>query len=341
MSQKQASTSVWSRIKSAFRSQKPLLILPYRSFANRERLFLKGRVLKNSAIVNSTSNSKLRGLLNSFKRFGTREIPDQHVTLEIGDQHFSLITDHEGYFMLDEPWTVPGKLLQAQWFKPILRMPQNQGSESEAIAKAEILLPSAKAPYGVISDVDDTILQTHVNSLLRLRLLYATFLKHAHQRLPMEGIVDLFQQLARGGSAKEENPFFYVSNSPWNLYDLLEQFMDIQQLPKGPILLRDYGWNPAGPFKDHKIEAITRILEMYPDIPFLLFGDTASKDADYYLELSDKFPGQIKAIYIRFTKNTRNARRVRQLIEARKGENIRLVYSSQEIAQHVRELGLI
>lgn len=337
----QASRSLWSRFKSLFRSEKPLLILPYRSFANRERIFLKGRVLKNSAIVETTSNSKLRSLFNSFKRFGTREVPDQEVDIQIGDQHFSVTTDREGYFMIDRPWKVPEKTSHNQWIEPILSIPKASAEEPETMHKAEVLVPSPQTPYGVISDVDDTILQTHVNSLLRLRLLYATFFKHPHQRLPMEGIVELFQALSKGKSEQARHPFFYVSNSPWNLYDLLEQFMDIQQLPKGPILLRDYGIRPAGPFSDHKMEAISRILEMYPDIPFLLFGDTASKDADHYLELANRFPGQVKAIYIRFTKNTRNARRVRQLIEDQEDENIRIIYSSEEIAQHTRQLGLI
>ncbi|HKK74891.1 MAG TPA: phosphatase domain-containing protein [Saprospiraceae bacterium] len=337
----QASRSLWSRFKSFFRSKKPLLILPYRSFANRERIFLKGRVLKNSAIVETTSNSRLRSLLNSFKRFGTREVPDQEVDIQIEDQHFSVTTDREGYFMIDRSWKVTEKTSQNQWIEPLLSIPKASAEEPETTHEAEVLVPSPQTSYGVISDVDDTILQTHVNSLLRLRLLYATFFKHPHQRLPMEGIVELFQQFAGGRSGKENNPFFYVSNSPWNLYDLLEQFMDIQQLPKGPILLRDYGIKPAGPFSDHKMEAISRILEMYPDIPFLLFGDTASKDADHYLELADQFPGQVKAIYIRFTKNTRNARRVRQLIEDQKDENIRIIHSSEEIAQHARQMGLI
>lgn len=316
---------------------KPLHILPYRSFANANRFFLKGRVLRNPTIINTTSNSKLRGLWNSFKRFGSREVPNQKIQMEVGNQQFPTTTDREGYFKFEENWALTATLQNKNWIQPILRIPKIPS----AITQAEIFIPPANAAYGVISDIDDTILQTHVNSLLRLRLLYATFFKHAHQRLPVEGIVDLFQQLSRGKSGKENNPFFYVSNSPWNLYDLLEQFMDIQQLPKGPILLRDFGLKPAGPFSDHKLVAINRILEMYPNLPFLLFGDTASNDADHYLEFADRYPEQIKAIYIRFTKDTRNARRVRQLIGDRQHENILMVHSSQEIHQHTQKAGFI
>jgi phosphatidate phosphatase APP1 len=337
MSKDQQPNSIWSRIISFFRTQQSLQILPYRSFANANRIFLKGRVLRNPIMINKTSNSKLRGLWNSFKRFGTREVPNQKIQMEIGHQQFSTTTDREGYFKFEENWILTAALQEKDWIQPILRMPDTP----TAITNSEVFIPPENATYGVISDVDDTILQTHVNSLLRLRLLYATFVKHAHQRLPVEGIVELFQQLSRGKSGQENNPFFYVSNSPWNLYDLLEQFMDIQQLPKGPILLRDFGLKPAGPFSDHKLVAINRILEMYPDLPFLLFGDTASKDADHYLEFADRYPEQIKAIYIRFTKNTRNARRVKQLIENRQDKNILLVHSSEEIRQHAQNNGLL
>ena len=147
-------------------------------------------------------------------------------------------------------------------------------------------------------------------------MIYTTVFKNAHQRLPMEGVPELLHEMVKGGDGQRENPVFYVSNSPWNIYDLLAQFMDIWQLPKGPILLRDYGrqiiTNPKL-FNSHKIETIGFILDMYPNLPFILLGDTASNDADYYLHFAEKYAGRIAAIYIRHTSNTKNARRVAAL----------------------------
>ena len=37
------------------------------------------------------------------------------------------------------------------------------------------------------------------------------------------------------------NPFFYVSKSPWNLYAPLVEYLEVQGLPLGPLLLRDFG----------------------------------------------------------------------------------------------------
>jgi phosphatidate phosphatase APP1 len=177
--------------------------------------------------------------------------------------------------------------------------------------------------------------------MFKLKMLYATFVQDGHQRLPMEGIVDLFKSFVRGGDGKKENPIFYVSNSPWNVYDLLTEFMEVQHLPKGPVLLRDYGIKPSGEFHGHKLSTIAHILNCYPEIPFILLGDTASKDADFYIELAQKFQGQIKTIYIRHTRDTKNARRIVKLIEKHSDIDAVLVYSTEEIITHAKSKNIL
>ena len=44
-----------------------------------------------------------------------------------------------------------------------------------------------------------------------------------------------------GRNGKRNNPFFYVSSSPWNNYDLLYHFLELNEIPQGPLLLRDFG----------------------------------------------------------------------------------------------------
>jgi len=160
--------------------------------------------------------------------------------------------------------------------------------------------------------------------------------------MPMEGMVDLFQNLAGNGAAP--NPFFYVSNSPWNIHDVLTEFLNLQKLPTGPVLLRDFGLHLVFKRKEnktHKLESIRHILETFPDLPFVLFGDTASSDADYYLKFKKEFPQQIRAVYIRHTEDTRNARRVKALVESHSDPNFLLVNSSKEIRAHAERIGLL
>lgn len=332
------------KITRQFKGDDPIIILPYRGYANEERLFLKGRVLEDESFWERRSKGDLSNLLASFKRFDTDEIPFASVSIKIADQVFKVQADHEGYFTLDTAWKMPQRNPIDRWLGADLELlePHTPGqADAKAISKGEVFLPLDKASYGVITDVDDTVLQTHVTSRLKFKMLYATFMQNAAQRLPMEGVVELFQALAKGDNGQRENPIFYVSNSPWNLYDLLEKFMELQELPKGPIFLRDYGIRPAGEFSQHKLATITRILDTYPHLPFIMLGDTASKDADFYIQLAEQYPERIKAIYIRLTKDNRNARRVAELIEATSATNAVLVHSSQEIHKHAQSIGLL
>jgi phosphatidate phosphatase APP1 len=82
------------------------------------------------------------------------------------------------------------------------------------------------------------VLQSSVTNFLKMARM--VLLGNAHTRLPFEGVAAFYRALQRGASGGEFNPIFYVSNSPWNLYDLLEDFMDVHGVPAGPLFLRDW-----------------------------------------------------------------------------------------------------
>lgn len=320
----------------------PLVILLYRSFASKTKLFVKGRVLEDENIFFGKSDSKIRNIINNFKRFETDEIPRVPVRIKCRGEVFDCVTDAEGYFTLDTDRQVPiqDNSIRTLKIQAELRLSKSVNT-SGITAEGQLFLPSEAARFGIITDIDDTILQTHVSSLFRLRMLYTTFFKNARQRLPMEGMVELMQQFAAGEEGANTNPVFYLSHSPWNIYDLLEEFLDLQNFPRGPILLRDFGLAPAGEFSKHKISSISRILNTYPDLPFILLGDSADEDADFYLEAAERFPDRIRAIYIRQTGDTKNARRIKRLIENTSKVHAVLVNSSDEIHRDAIELGLI
>jgi phosphatidate phosphatase APP1 len=318
-----------------------LFILPYRGYANDHSFFVKGRVLEDEELLSGKSESQIRNIIDSLKRFETDELPDAAIKMDLEGRTLETKTDHEGYFIFNEQWD-KSRTEAEQWIKVKFELPNHKNTGGQAIhGEGEIYLPSKRADFGILTDIDDTVLQTHVTSRFKLKMIYATFAKNAKQRLPMEGIVDLFRVLTKGGDGQRVNPIFYVSSSPWNIYDLLAEFMDIRGLPKGPILLRDYGIDPSGAFSNHKMETISRVLKTYPDLPFVMLGDTAHNDADFYIDLAKHFPGQIKVIYIRQTKDTKNARRIARLIEETNHVDAVLIQRSAEIMEHAREIGLL
>ena len=109
----------------------------------------------------------------------------------------------------------------------------------EISAEHEIVSPDDAAQSGVISDLDDTVIETNVTSFLTAAKL--TLLGNAKTRKPLEGVAALYSSLHLGAAGRPLNPIFYVSSSPWNLYDLLCEFLQLNEIPKGPIFLGDYG----------------------------------------------------------------------------------------------------
>jgi phosphatidate phosphatase APP1 len=333
------------RASHIFDAPDPLVAVPYRGYASSERFFIKGRVLENEGIFEGKSESELRNLLDAFRRFESDEIAGAKVGIRLANNYYETLTDKEGYFTINAPWQSPPEPKENRWLPAQVQLLESPIGELPPTAfDAEVLFPSKNASCGIISDVDDTVLQTHVTSTFKLKMIYATLFKDSHQRLPMEGINDLLRALEKGDNGQRENPIFYVSDSPWNIYDLLAEFMELQQLPKGPILLRDYGPHLLRRPKDyvgHKVETFRHILNMYPDLPFIMLGDTASKDADHYLAMAQEFSGRVAAIYIRHTRDNANARRVAKLVEANSSIDVVLVKSSAEIYAHAKQKGLL
>ncbi len=151
-------------------------------------------------------------------------------------------------------------------------------------------MPSADARFGVISDIDDTILETGVQRALRM--VVQTFTGSALTRTAFPGAPELYRDLAA-----DVNPVFYVSSSPWNLHAFLLAFLRHRGFPLGPVLLRDLLGNRAG--REQKHARIREILELHPDLSFVLLGDSGEKDPEIYADIVRDHPDRILAVYIR------------------------------------------
>ncbi len=323
----------------------PILILPYIGYHSPTKLYLRGRVIEDEGIKDGPDDRFIRIILNNFRRFETDEIPDARLRLTYLGKEYELLTDEEGFYQLelDLPLDIAANAIsKLEYQVELLEAPGYLGQKVTATGSVIQLLPDAS--FGIISDIDDTVLQTHMTSFLKLRMLRKTFTSNAHGRSPMEGMVNLYQKLAFGLDGKQTNPFFYLSDSPWNLYDTITNFMENEKIPRGPLFLRDFGFNRGEKrkqFKEHKRINIARILNDFPDLPFVFFGDTASHDADYYLEALEQFPNRIKAIYIRQTKLNKNARRIHKLLSEINSDKLLIVKNSSEMLADARKKGLI
>ena len=125
-----------------------------------------------------------------------------------------------------------------------------------------------------------------------------TFLGNARTRKPLLGVAKLYAALQG-----TRNPLFYVSSSPWNLYDLLDDFLELNAIPPGPIFLRDIGTDTGKFIKTaghgHKLERARMLIERMPHLRWILLGDSGQADAELYAEAAQEFGDRIAAIYIR------------------------------------------
>lgn len=297
------------RLRRRRRQSGPIQIIAYRGMGTPARLHLSGRVLVDRGILPAEDDfSRLQNLRDNWRRFGTRELSGVRVRGAFRGQFALARTDEEGYFRLWIELAAPPD--RAPWQTVRLDLP-----DLGVWAQGEVLIPPPTARYAVISDIDDTVLQTFATD--PLKMLRLTFLRNARTRLPFEGVAGLYQALERGAGGEDHNPIFYVSSSPWNLYDFLVEFMAYNDLPAGPLCLADYGLDREKLIKqrhaEHKLAEIARIADTYPDLPLVLIGDSGQQDPEIYLAAARAYPGRVAAIYIRHVSHARRAGEVEAL----------------------------
>lgn len=340
----------FKKLIGRYRNLEQILITPYRSYGTESHLYMLGRVLDNEPLKIEQEQNFFNTVKNTYKQFDSFEIPDAKIHLEIPEKA-SIIreSDPEGYFLFEK--TIEENLAENAdnegWVKVNLSYKEPLEKQTKLLGDpfiGELLIPEKEAEYGVISDIDDTIMHTGVTSFLKLRLLKNSLLTNAYERMPLKGAPGLYQKLHKGKGGKNKNPIFYLSNSPWNLYEYLKLFLDHNGFPKGPILLRNFRTpfdKSIKPEKPHKQKEIINILKTYPDLKFILIGDSGEHDASIYTEIAQQFPHRILAIYLRSVKHKRQMRRVQSIIDQFKTTPVLMAHTSKEAEEHARENGFI
>ncbi|GAA3224267.1 App1 family protein [Pseudonocardia petroleophila] len=226
----------------------------------------------------------------SLARFLTVEVPRTEVTIHAPGGDVVVRTDRDGYVdhELDLTGARPG------WLEIALSGPDG------STATARVLLVDPAVDVGVISDVDDTILHTGLTR--GLDFLKATLLTDVEERTPLPGAAALYRALVTK-PGKPERPVFYVSTSPWNLHEMLLQFVSMRGFPLGPLLLTDWGPSHTGLFRigaqAHKPALVRRLLDEHPQLRLVLIGDSGQEDPEIYADIARECPDRVAAIYIR------------------------------------------
>ncbi len=253
------------------------------------------------------------------------------------------MTDHGGYFSFE---IMPSGPLDGGWQTVELELPDSRGEDGQTVrVKAEVMVPPRTARFGIISDIDDTVLWTNVTNKLNMALMLAR--SNAHTRKPFKGVAAFYRALREGAGGADDNPVFYVSSSPWHLFGPLVQFLRIQAIPLGPLLLRELSVRQLLKLGEHgalKLDKIELILSYYPDMQFVLIGDSGEQDPEIYAELVRRHPQSVRVIYIRnVDPDPARIEALDRLIEQVGANGIELVLAPDSVAaaSHAASLGLI
>jgi phosphatidate phosphatase APP1 len=323
----------------------PLEIMPYRGFGTHARQYFKGRVLEKKRIGSPKEDQPWhQNLLAMYRRFASNEIPGVRVRGRFYGQVVETIADEEGFFDLVFS---AGEALDASrlWHSVEVELIDRVVKKQDSVqTTGQVLVPPRQSAFGVISDIDDTVLETHATDLWRTARI--TFLRNARTRMPLPGVAAFYQALHRGTTGAMQNPLFYVSSSAWNLYDLLSDFFEINEIPAGPILLQDLGFannKLINPGHSHKLDKIRLILDTYPDLTFVLIGDSGQKDPEIYREAVLTFPQRVKAVYIREVPRKTRYERLQQVRRelAEHGVEMLVIRDTAEATAHAIANGLI
>jgi phosphatidate phosphatase APP1 len=294
---------------------------------------VRGRVLDNPVASEAEDGEGVGAAVRrTLGHFLTNDLPGVPLTVTVAGTAVEAVTDAEGYFLVRLP-TKQGAL-ESPWTRGSVELRGDyRGLTGPHTASVDVRVPAADARFGILSDVDDTILQTGVQRVGRMIL--QTLTGSSLTRTPFPGAVALYRDLAAG-----VNPVFYVSSSPWNLHDFLVGFLRHRGFPLGPVLLRDLIGTRQG--REQKHTRIREVLDLHPDLRFVLLGDSGEHDPQIYADIVREYPDRVLAVYIREVRLDPGDGRVEEVSDAW-GSDVPFVLAadSDAVRRHARGLGLL
>lgn len=318
---------------------KPILQL-YRGYANEEELIVMGHVFRRTYEYDYQKKN-FKNATSIINQFRIKTIKNFDIYLKCGNQEIHTKTLDDGYFKFCIPLE---KETPFGWIEYEVSIKH----KTETITEKGSFIRPHKGKLGIISDIDDTFLISHTGNFFRK--IYVLLFKNVNDRKVFKGVVPHYQALSSAGrnNKEEENAFFYVSSSEWNLYRFIVKFTKIHHLPRAVILLKDIKRGIPDFFMsgrgnhDHKFDKIKHVLEFYPNLKYVLLGDDSQHDPILYERICKIFPVTVKAVYIRQTgKHKKEA--TKTIMKNLENLEVSVCYykDSSEAIMHSKSIGLI
>ncbi|QKJ62671.1 App1 family protein [Flavobacterium sp. M31R6] len=320
---------------------KPFLKL-YRGYANEQELIVMGHVFNSNKVKDyDYKKNNFKNAAAIINLFRAKTKPNADVYLKYKNSTIRTRTLDDGYFKFCIPVDTS---VGFGWIDYEVSIIHN----NESIVEKGSYIRPTQGSLGIISDIDDTFLISYTSN--PLKKLYVLLFRNVNSRKIYRNVASHYQALSSAGrnNKNEQNAFFYVSSSEWNLYTFIIRFTEIHELPRAVLLLKDiktslkdFVFTGRGGH-NHKFEKIKHILEFYPNLKYVLLGDDSQDDPYLYEDICKIFPVNVKAVYIRQTGSSKS-KKVISVLNNLKELNVEICYfkNSDEAIEHSKRIEVI
>ncbi|GAA1340288.1 App1 family protein [Arthrobacter roseus] len=263
-------------------------VLPYTGYGSTSWIRVLGRVVLSKSVRKDGPEAlkTLREGIRGWRNFMSPPIRYATVTVEVAGETHRVSADRGGVIDVRIP-------VRLELGANTVRLT----SDDSATVESTVFVISDDAEFGVVSDIDDTVM---VTALPRpLLAAWNTFVVDEHARNATPGMAVMMERVTQ---QHRGTPVLYLSTGAWNVAPTLTRFLSRNLYPAGPLLLTDWGptldrWFRSG--LEHKRSSLARLAREFPDIKWLLIGDDGQHDEAIYAEFSRTHPENVTAVAIR------------------------------------------
>ncbi|MFE5776780.1 App1 family protein [Brachybacterium sp. NPDC056505] len=224
--------------------------------------------------------------VRGWRSFISQVAPHQDVRIHLDGREYAVRSDRSGLVDVELDADLPPGV-------HIARI----ATTTENTVTAEVHVHSPDEAFGVVSDIDDTVVVTWLPR--PLLAFWNAFVIPQTSRRAVAGMAMLYQRIAR---AHTSAPFVYLSTGAWNVFPVLQRFLYKNGYPDGPLLLTDWGPTNTGFFRSgraHKERTLETLVEQFPHARWLLIGDDGQHDPAIYAAFARAHPENVAAVAIR------------------------------------------
>lgn len=287
------------RLNMARRRRQNVTVLSLTGYGTQHwvRVFSRIVMAPNSQFENGRRVAKvIADGVRGWRNFVSAPVPFAEVTLTVAGHTFEVTADRGGIIDTVVDLRAVGGRLEPGWQSVTLT------AEGADPTTAEVDIIDESARFGVVCDIDDTVVVTKLPR--PLLAAWNSFVLDEHARTPTPGMAVMMERLLNRWRSEhgQDGPVFYLSTGAWNVAQTLTRFLSRNLYPRGPLLLTDWGptedrWFRSGQL--HKEQQLERLAWDFPEMSWVLIGDDGQHDPQTYADFARRHPEKVKAVIIR------------------------------------------